>query len=91
MLTAYTLKGGKYTYTWTQESFVLAKKFAFGEPVLSEGTESVLTRSYGTDARNVARSQAALAATRLANLVNEAFKWVIVWTLLLHTDVAHRR
>lgn len=59
---------------WTQESFVLGKKFAYAEPVLSEGTVSMLHRTYETDARNVARSQAALAAARLANVLNAAFK-----------------
>lgn len=59
---------------WTQESFVLGKKFAYGEPVLSENTVAVLTRTYETDARNVARSQAALAAARLAGVLNDAFK-----------------
>ncbi|RUW55467.1 hypothetical protein EOA32_01580 [Mesorhizobium sp. M1A.F.Ca.ET.072.01.1.1] len=59
---------------WTQESFVLGRKFAYAEPVLSEGTVAVLTRRYETDARNIARSQAALAAARLANVLNEAFK-----------------
>lgn len=60
-----------------QESFVLGKKFAYAEPALSEGTMTVLPRTYETDARNVAKSQAALAATRLANVLNDAFK---LWT-----------
>ncbi|MEV8644087.1 S1/P1 nuclease [Mesorhizobium ciceri] len=59
---------------WTQESFVLGKNFAYAEPVMSENTVAVLTRTYETDARNVARSQAALAAARLANVLNDAFK-----------------
>jgi len=59
---------------WTQESFVLGRKFAYGEPVLNENTVAVLTRTYETDARNVSRSQAALAAARLANVLNAAFQ-----------------
>jgi hypothetical protein len=35
---------------------------------------TLLTREYETNARNIARSQAALAAARLANLINEALK-----------------
>jgi hypothetical protein len=34
----------------------------------------MLTRDYATNGRNVAYSQAALAAARLANLLNEALK-----------------
>ena len=56
---------------WAQESFELAKKFAYAAPI-SNGTDAVLlTREYETNARNTARSQAALAAARLANLLNE--------------------
>jgi hypothetical protein len=35
---------------------------------------SLVIREYETKARNIARSQAALAAARLANLINEALK-----------------
>ncbi|SJM31998.1 hypothetical protein BQ8482_220169 [Mesorhizobium delmotii] len=52
----------------------MARKFAYADPVLSEGTLSVLGRTYETDARNVAKSQAALAPARLANVLNDAFK-----------------
>jgi hypothetical protein len=59
---------------WFQESFELAKKFAYAEPVFS-GTQPIeLTREYETAARNISRSQAALAAQRLANMLNEAFR-----------------
>jgi ATP-dependent Zn protease len=34
----------------------------------------MLDRQYETNARNVARQQAALAGARLANLINEALK-----------------
>jgi hypothetical protein len=59
---------------WIQESAELAKQFAYAAPV-STGTNAVfLTREYETNARNIARSQAALAAARLANLLNKALK-----------------
>ena len=44
-------------------------------PPVSTGKDAVqLTREYETDARNVARRQAALAAARLPNLLNDALK-----------------
>jgi hypothetical protein len=56
---------------WAQESFELAKKISYAAPI-SNGTDAVLlTREYETNARNTARSQAALAAARLANLLNQ--------------------
>jgi len=74
---------------WFMESFELAKKFAYAEPVLSKitpvklGPDSKpdlpssdaveLTQTYEEDAENIARSQAALAAERLARILNEAF------------------
>ena len=59
---------------WINESAELAKQFAYAPPV-STGTNAVLlTREYETNARNIARSQAALAAARLANLINNALK-----------------
>jgi hypothetical protein len=59
---------------WINESAELAKQFAYSPPV-STGTNAVLlTREYETNARNIARSQAALAAARLANLINNALK-----------------
>jgi len=59
---------------WIKESAELAKQFAYATPV-STGTNAVLlTREYETNARNIARSQAALAAARLANLINNALK-----------------
>lgn len=58
---------------WLKESFDAAKAFTYAEPVLS-GTEPVeLTRTYETAARTNARTRAALAAQRLANLLNKAF------------------
>ena len=59
---------------WIYESAELAKQFAYAPPV-STGTNAVLlTREYETNARNIARSQAALAVARLANLINNALK-----------------
>jgi hypothetical protein len=59
---------------WINESADLAKQFAYAPPV-STGTNAVLLmREYETNARNIARSQVALAATRLANLINNALK-----------------
>ena len=58
---------------WLKESFDAAQMFAYAEPVLS-GTEPVeLTRAYETAARTASRARAALAAQRLANLLNRAF------------------
>ncbi|RDJ19630.1 phospholipase [Bosea caraganae] len=59
---------------WIEESAALAKTYAYAAPV-SNGSNAVpLTREYETNARNIARSQAALAAARLANLLNAAFQ-----------------
>jgi len=60
--------------TWAQESFELAKQNAYAPPIRSDKTAVQLTRDYETNARNVARSQAALAAARLANLLNVVLK-----------------
>lgn len=59
---------------WAQESFELAKQSAYAAPIRTDKAAVQLTRDYETNARNVARSQAALAAARLANLLNAALK-----------------
>jgi hypothetical protein len=59
---------------WAQEGFQLAKQIAYAPPIRNDTTAVQLTRDYETNARNVARSQAALAAVRLANLLNGALK-----------------
>jgi hypothetical protein len=59
---------------WFKESFELAKEFAYAEPVCSGGKPILLTRDYETQARNMALKQAALAAQRLANMLNAAFQ-----------------
>jgi hypothetical protein len=60
--------------TWAQESFELAKENAYAPPIRTDETAVQLTRDYETNARNIARSQAALAGARLANLLNEALR-----------------
>lgn len=58
---------------WAKESAAIAQKYAYAAPV-SHGTDAtLLTRDYETNARNIARSQAALAGARLANVINAAF------------------
>jgi hypothetical protein len=59
---------------WVQESFDLAKQFAYAPPDRTDKTAVELTRDHETNARNVSRSQAALAAARLANVLNAALK-----------------
>lgn len=57
---------------WLQESFELAKQYAYAEPVLSAKHVAELTRGYETNAREVSEAQISLAAARLANLINKA-------------------
>lgn len=59
---------------WAQDSFALAKQFAYAAPVGDGPGPVALTRDYETNARTTARSQAALAAARLANLLNRVLK-----------------
>jgi hypothetical protein len=59
---------------WVEESAALAKAFAYAPPVSAGANAVPLSREYETNARNIARSQAALAAARLANLLNDALK-----------------
>jgi hypothetical protein len=56
------------------ESEKLAEANAYAEPVKSGTQPYLLDRQYETNARNVARQQAALAGARLANIVNAALK-----------------
>lgn len=60
--------------TWVQESAELAKQYAYAPPVGLGPNPVLLSRDYETNARNIARTQAALAAARLANLLNYALK-----------------
>lgn len=59
---------------WAQESFEVAKLFAYAPPVGNGPNPVLLTRDYETNARNIARTRAALAAARLANLINAALQ-----------------
>ena len=59
---------------WFTESEKLAEANAYAEPVKSGAQPHLLDRQYETNARNVARQQAALAGARLANLLNAALK-----------------
>lgn len=59
---------------WAAESFELAKTYAYAAPVANGAAAVSLTREYETNARNVARSQAALAAARLARVLNETLR-----------------
>ena len=59
---------------WIEESAELAKQYAYAVPVSLGKNPVFLTRDYETNARNIARSQAALAAARLANLINYALR-----------------
>jgi len=60
--------------TWIEESAELAKQYAYVPPISLGSNPVLLTRDYETGARNIARSQAALAAARLARLLNSALK-----------------
>ena len=60
--------------TWIEESAALAQQYGYAPPVSTGENAVLLTREYETAARNIARSQAALAAARLANVLNNALK-----------------
>jgi hypothetical protein len=60
--------------TWIDESTELAKQHAYAPPASLGDNAVLLTREYETNARNMSRSRAALAAARLANLLNAALK-----------------
>jgi hypothetical protein len=59
---------------WVEESAEVAKQYAYAPPMGLGGNLVLLTRDYETNARNIARSQAALAAARLANIINNALR-----------------
>jgi hypothetical protein len=59
---------------WIQESVELARQYAYAPPISLGNNPVLLTREYETNVRNIARSQAALAAARLANLINNALR-----------------
>lgn len=57
---------------WAQESADLAKQYAYAPPISMGKNPVLLTRDYETSVKNVARARAALAAVRLANLIETA-------------------
>jgi hypothetical protein len=59
---------------WIEESAELAKQYAYAPPVSLGRNAVFLTREYETNGRNIARSQAALAAALLANLLNNTLR-----------------
>ncbi|MGY4182944.1 hypothetical protein ACVIHH_008235 [Bradyrhizobium sp. USDA 4518] len=59
---------------WAQESADLAKQYAYAPPISTGKNPVLLTRDYETSAKNLARARAALAAARLANLIETALK-----------------
>ena len=59
---------------WVQESADLARRIGYAPPIGPGKDPAMLTRDYETATRNTARSRAALAAARLANLLNSALR-----------------
>jgi len=59
---------------WLKESRQKAIDFVYVAPVGFDKGPYELDRAYETNARNVAREQAAVAAARLANLITDALK-----------------
>lgn len=56
---------------WIKESFELAMKYAYADPVLPAKPVAYLTREYESNARKVAERQISLAGARLARMINE--------------------
>ena len=59
---------------WFSESEKLAEDVAYAGPLHDCTQTCTLDRQYETNARTTARAQAALAAARLANLLNAALQ-----------------
>jgi hypothetical protein len=59
---------------WIQESFDLAKRYAYASPVGNGNGPYALTDGYEVAAGRIAQQRIALAGARLANLLNKAFK-----------------
>jgi hypothetical protein len=60
---------------WITESFEAAKKFAYHSPPIGHGSGPFqLSQKYQDDASTVAHERVALAAARLANLLNAALQ-----------------
>ena len=61
--------------TWAKETQALARRYAYAAPIeCTNATPRDANTAYETDACNVARNQAALAAARLANLLNDVLR-----------------
>jgi hypothetical protein len=60
--------------TWASESFEAAKIYAYAQPVGLGHGPFVLDQAYEAAAHTIARQRAALAGTRLANLLNAALR-----------------
>jgi hypothetical protein len=59
---------------WINESFGAAKTHAYASPIGPGLGPFTLTAAYKSDALRIAKERVALAGTRLANLLNEAFR-----------------
>ena len=59
---------------WVRESFAGAKKYAYAPPIGPGEGPYTITQSYFEAARKVAEERVALAAARLANLLNRELK-----------------
>ena len=60
---------------WIDESFRVAQASVYAEPSIGNGTGPFeLTNDYKNNAKRVALARAALAAARLANMLNNELK-----------------
>ena len=59
---------------WAKESFGIAEQEAHKKPIGAGNGPFILTNAYKSNAKKVARTRAALAAARLANLLNSELK-----------------
>jgi hypothetical protein len=59
---------------WIDESFSSAKDYVYDPPVGDGAGPYTLTKKYKARALRLAKQRVALAGTRLANLLNDAFK-----------------
>lgn len=59
---------------WINESFAIAKKSVYAPPVGDTDGPFKLTEEYQSNSLKIAKEQIALAGTRLARLLNDAFK-----------------
>jgi hypothetical protein len=59
---------------WISESFAIAKKSVYASPIGDGDGPFTLTDTYQKESIKIAKQQIALAGTRLAALLNDAFK-----------------